>query len=150
MNAGEMLCRSVWTAINKRWNDGYFSLWGDGVGSFNGELEELIQPIADWWTFCGECYRGSNGPWRERGCSEGNRWASLAKSLGVQTRALLSDIPGSVLGVRPVKRRSGLERRVAVCTEERGNLQNKDTRIYGCRLFFCFFHDQIQDDFVVK
>lgn len=63
----------------------------------------------------------------------------MAKSLGVQTRVLLSDIPGSVLGVRPVKRRSGLERRVAVCTEERGNLQNKDTRIYGCRLFFVFF-----------
>lgn len=39
---------------------------------------------------------------------------------------------------------------MAVCTEERGDFQNKDTRIYGCRLFFCFFYDQIQYDFVVK
>ena len=28
----------------------------------------------------------------------------MAKSLGVQTRVLLSDIPGCVLGVRPVNR----------------------------------------------
>ena len=69
----------------------------------------------------------------------------MAKSLGVQTRALLSDIPGSVLGVRPVKRRSGLERRVAVCTEERGNLQNKDTRIYGCNFFFLFSFLRLAD-----
>ena len=65
---------------------------------------------------------------------------------------LLSDIPEGVLGVRPVNRSKEWTREDSESGrmhrgEQRPSNKDTESMVVGC---FFFFHDQIQDDFVVK